>query len=85
MTEETRESGEFIIKQGDEGDFFYVLREGEVAIFIDDARVTTCQPGRYDFDIDLFESKSKLVKCVWRLGDDVQLSKNRLCGKHNAD
>lgn len=40
-----RHAGEVIIQQGDEGDNFYVIDQGEVDIFVNDEHVTTIGEG----------------------------------------
>ncbi|XP_056017182.1 cAMP-dependent protein kinase regulatory subunit isoform X4 [Ostrea edulis] len=40
-----RHAGEIIIQQGDEGDNFYVIDQGEVDIFVNDEHVTTIGEG----------------------------------------
>jgi CRP-like cAMP-binding protein/Tfp pilus assembly protein PilF len=45
MAERAVERGETIIKQGAEGDFFYVVEKGSLLVFVDDAQVGTITSG----------------------------------------
>ncbi len=49
--------GTKIIKQGDEGDYFYVIARGDVAFFVDDRKVGAAGPGNAFGDLAL------LYKC----------------------
>eukprot|EP01135_Chromosphaera_perkinsii_P009363 Nk52_evm39s1737 gene=Nk52_evmTU39s1737 len=45
MFERTVEEGEAVIKQGDDGDYFYVVDEGSFDVFVNDKKVVTVEAG----------------------------------------
>jgi len=45
MFRQTADAGDVIIKQGDEGDNFYIIDMGEVDVFIDEERVSSISQG----------------------------------------
>lgn len=49
MKRENREQGECIIKQGEAGDYFYVIQCGTIEVYIDGKLITNCHEGRYGF------------------------------------
>ncbi|QDU61845.1 Macrolide export ATP-binding/permease protein MacB [Planctomycetes bacterium Pan216] len=61
---ENFEQGSRIIKQGDEGDRFYVIDEGTVDVRVDDELKTELQKGSYFGEISLMESRPRTATIV---------------------
>ncbi|KAK5779827.1 cAMP-dependent protein kinase regulatory subunit BCY1 PWA37_001816 [Arxiozyma heterogenica] len=45
LEEKHVEANDIIIKQGDEGDYFYIVEDGNVEFYVNDVRVSTSGPG----------------------------------------
>lgn len=67
--------GEEIIRQGDEGDDFYLLHEGEVEVLVDGRKVAVLKPGSYFGEIALLQKctrtatvRSKARSVLYSLG-----------------
>jgi cAMP-dependent protein kinase regulator len=59
LMEETYENGEVICKEGDEGNFFYIIKEGKAICAIAGADVATLSDGAYFGEIALMTSKPR--------------------------
>jgi len=59
LTEETYESGAEICKEGEEGNFFYIIKEGKAVCAIGSKDVATLTDGSYFGEIALMTSKPR--------------------------
>jgi len=79
LVEKVFNKDDVIIKQGDEGDFFYIIEEGTCEIFVNDTKVMTCVIGDSFGELALMynspraatvKAVSKELKC-WVLDKDT--------------
>eukprot|EP00301_Raphidiophrys_heterophryoidea_P014731 c23186_g1_i1.p1 GENE.c23186_g1_i1~~c23186_g1_i1.p1 ORF type:complete len:328 (-),score=99.57 c23186_g1_i1:182-1120(-) len=79
VVEKVFKQDDVIIKQGDEGDYFYIVEEGTCEIFVNDTKVMTCTVGDSFGELALMynapraatvKAVSKEVKC-WVLDKDT--------------
>lgn len=64
MASEEAQLGDTIIKQGDIGDFFYILEEGEVSFTVDNAEVGTGSKGQNFGELALMYNCPRTASCV---------------------
>ena len=75
MQKDTAPKGSEVIKQGDHGDFFYILYEGEIDFLADGQRVGSCGPGDSFGELALLYDAPRSVTCrtttkcvLWKVG-----------------
>ncbi len=59
-------AGQVIFKQGDVGDFMYVIQEGEVDILLHDKVVETVEPGGILGELALIDNRPRAATAVAR-------------------
>jgi len=64
MEEETYEKGDVIIRQGETGDYFYIIAEGEVAVSIDGAEKAKLEAGKYFGEKALLSEDTRAATCT---------------------
>jgi CRP/FNR family cyclic AMP-dependent transcriptional regulator len=62
----TFKAGEVIFRQGQIGDFMYVVQEGEVDIFLHDRIIETVEPGGILGELALIDNRPRAASAVAR-------------------
>jgi cAMP-dependent protein kinase regulator len=63
LAEEKYADGEEITKQGEPGEYFYIVKEGKISCLKDDVEVLVLEEGGYFGEIALLESKPRQATC----------------------
>jgi CRP/FNR family transcriptional regulator, cyclic AMP receptor protein len=74
----TYAAGEIIFKQGDVGDFMYIVQEGEVEILLHEKVVETVEPGGILGELALIDNRPRAASAIARTDCKVvQIDENR--------
>ena len=64
LAEEKYADGDCITKQGEAGDYFYIVKEGKISCLKDNVEVLALEEGAYFGEIALLESKPRQATCM---------------------
>jgi len=64
MEEEVYEPGEFVVRQGEKGDYFYIIVQGDVDVEKDGNNVATLKPGDYFGERALLKEDTRDATCI---------------------
>lgn len=71
MESKTFDSGDVIIKQGDDGDYFYVVDSGHIDCFKDDKKITNYSKGGAFGELAIMYNAPRAATCQVRRAFDT--------------